>query len=383
MPPTNTAAYLPGPGQPMTPSSAPYTTPLANELLIRAHATAVNPVDSAMQRFGIILAPGMFPSIVGCDVAGEVIEVGSSMNDKYKVGDRVLSQGDSTAFRIVEGEFKNQRFEALFKVIRNEKGEVVKSDVEQDDMVGKVVPAYAAFQTHVVVTAPFVGKLPEGVSYEDAVVLPLAVNTAGSCLFMPSTLGLQPPTSNGSKSGKGTLLVWGASSSVGSAGVQLATQAGYEVVAVARKHNHDLAKEAGAKACFDYSDADVVDQIVAHLKDKDVVGVYDAISTDATLPKIIEILDKADAKNKFVAAVMPGVEAKSTDSVKIATNMAGGVIESGIGDKLWQWLEVALKDGRIKCLPKPEIVSEGLENVQKACDKMAGGVSGTKLVVKL
>lgn len=53
-----------------------------------------------------------------------------------------------------------------------------------------------------------------------------------------------------------------------------------------------------------------------------------------------------------------------------------------VGQFLWgQWITPALRDGIFKCKPDPEVVGTGLERVQEAVDRMAKGVSATKLVV--
>ena len=48
------------------------------------------------------------------------------------------------------------------------------------------------------------------------------------------------------------------------------------------------------------------------------------------------------------------------------------------------WLEEALKDGRIKCMPEKEVLGKGLEHIQGGMDRLAEmKVSGRKLVVTL
>ena len=128
---------------------------------------------------------------------------------------------------------------------------------------------------------PSVAKIPKEVAYEDAAVLPLGINTAASCLFMEKTLGLDAPSLDGTRSSQGkTLLVWGASSSVGSCSVQMATQAGYQVVGVASKRNHEMVKGLGASICFDQSDPTLIDDIVTCSNGEEVVGAYNAIVRD-------------------------------------------------------------------------------------------------------
>lgn len=41
----------------------------------------------------------------------------------------------------------------------------------------------------------------------------------------------------------------------------------------------------------------------------------------------------------------------------------------------------ALELGQLKCLPRPEVVGQGLEAINHACELILKGVSGKKLVV--
>jgi NADPH:quinone reductase-like Zn-dependent oxidoreductase len=324
--------------------AAPYTSPSANELVIKTKAIALNPADVVVQKRGILVKD--YPAILGCDVAGEVVEVHPSLADVYNIGDRVI--GATACLDRKDGKY-----------------------------------CYSGFQEYVVLKLPSIAKFPTEVAYEDAAVLPLGINTAASCLLMDTTLGLHAPSIDGTKASQGkTLLVWGASSSVGSCGVQMATLAGYEVVGVASKRNHEMVKGLGASVCFDQSDPTVVDDIVAYLNGKEVVGAYGAISSDSTLNAMCEILDRSSGR-KLVASVMPGAEEKATRGVKIVTNFATGMASSEVGKAIWQWLSKAMEENWIKYMPQPEVVGKGLEYVQQSVDLLAKGVSAKKLVVSI
>ncbi|MCJ1382906.1 hypothetical protein MMC17_006019 [Xylographa soralifera] len=343
MPPSNRASWLMAKQSPVNVvDSAPYTSPSANELVIKTKAIALNPADVVIQKLGILLQD--YPAILGWDAAGEVVEVDPSLADVYTIGDRVI--GAATRINQKAGTY-----------------------------------CYAAFQEYVVLKAPSIAKIPKEVAYEDAAVLPVGINTAASCLFMDETLGLVAPSIDGTKTSQGkTLLIWGASSSVGSCGVQMATQAGYEVVGVASKRNHEMAKGLGASMCFDQSDPSVIDDVVAYLNGKEVVGAYDAISNDLTLNAICEILDRSDGR-KLVASVIPGSEMKATKGVKITTNIAVDMAGTELSKTIWQWLNKAMEENRIKYMPQSEVVGKGLEHVQQAVDLLAKGVSAKKLIV--
>ena len=86
---SNTAAWLPSAKvYPFEVKEAPMPKPGADEVVIRNYATAINPIDWKLQREAIF--PLKYPTILGCDVAGEVIEVGSDVAN-VKKGDRVTA----------------------------------------------------------------------------------------------------------------------------------------------------------------------------------------------------------------------------------------------------------------------------------------------------
>ena len=64
------------------PSAGPH------ELIIRNAAVAINPLDTHMQQAGVFVQ--QWPAVFGCDVAGEVHEVGSEVAGRFKKGDRVI-----------------------------------------------------------------------------------------------------------------------------------------------------------------------------------------------------------------------------------------------------------------------------------------------------
>jgi NADPH:quinone reductase-like Zn-dependent oxidoreductase len=84
--PTNRAAWQPAKmSRNFSVKSAPYTPPSAGLIVIKTHAVAINSVDYLIQQKGNIMYTWLkYPCIFGCDVAGEVIEVG------FQVGDRVI-----------------------------------------------------------------------------------------------------------------------------------------------------------------------------------------------------------------------------------------------------------------------------------------------------
>ena len=60
--------------------------PKAGQLLVKLEASALNPVDYKIQELGLWITE--FPTILGCEAAGTVEELGEGVNDFAK-GDRV------------------------------------------------------------------------------------------------------------------------------------------------------------------------------------------------------------------------------------------------------------------------------------------------------
>jgi NADPH:quinone reductase-like Zn-dependent oxidoreductase len=81
---TNMAAYLTAAkAHPLELKSVPVWTPGSNEILIQNRAIAINPIDGSLQRLAWL--PLQYPTILGQDVAGEVIAVGSDVT-AFKAG---------------------------------------------------------------------------------------------------------------------------------------------------------------------------------------------------------------------------------------------------------------------------------------------------------
>lgn len=91
MPPSNEAAWLRAPETPLGVGPAPYTPPGSHEIVIQNGAVAINPVDWVIpDKRAMMFQWIKDPFILGTDVTGEVVEVGSSVK-RFKVGDRVVS----------------------------------------------------------------------------------------------------------------------------------------------------------------------------------------------------------------------------------------------------------------------------------------------------
>ncbi|HJV30225.1 MAG TPA: NADP-dependent oxidoreductase, partial [Gaiellaceae bacterium] len=174
---------------------------------IRVSAAGVNPVDWKIRegrsepRF-----PVVFPVVPGWDAAGVVAEVGPAVTE-FAPGDEVYA-------------YCRKHF------------------------LGE-----GTYAEYVSVPDAYVARKPESLSFEQAAAIPLAALTAYQALFLGAGL------TAGER-----VLVSAAAGGVGSFAVQLATDAGAEVIGVASEPHRDRVLELGAYEVIDRS-RDVVDAV--------------------------------------------------------------------------------------------------------------------------
>ncbi|KAL7751438.1 hypothetical protein RI367_003298 [Sorochytrium milnesiophthora] len=361
---SNQAAWFSKPGAPLEVAAAPMPTAGPNEIVVKNAAIALNPVDFKVQDSGFSVR--QWPAVLGCDVAGVVQEVGSDVKH-FKKGDRVIGYTNCT---ISTGR------------------DVVDQGARHTVGLLSGRPQDGAFALYSTVQATKAAILPDNIPFTDGVVLPLALETAVGGLFVkeatptmggaltPALALPYPSLKDVPQTGK-TLVVYGGSSSVGTATIQLASAAGVKVIAIAGKSNADLCKRCGAAEVFDHKDPAFVDKVVQAVGTTGFVGVYDAISTPETYTNSLAILAKLGGGHLACVLYPPAT---------LPSNVKAGFI-SGINEAatpVWtEYVTPALESGELQCLPKPTIVGKGLESINDGLKKLQAGVSATKLVVEL
>jgi NADPH:quinone reductase-like Zn-dependent oxidoreductase len=304
-------------------------------------------VDIYLQRLGTKLFPWIkFPHILGSDIAGEVVEVGSSVT-RFKPGDRVVAM----AAGLKEGSI------------------------------------HGAFQTYSVAGEVVTSHLPASISYAQAAVLPLAIGTAACGLFQKDYLALQHPTVPPKPTGE-TVLIWGGATSVGCAAIQLAVAAGYEVISTSSPKNFDYVRGLGASAVFDYASPTVTADIIAAFAGKKsagalAIGSFDPAVNVGVVQACVDVVVKSEGR-KFVAMAVQFDPAQVPEGVGAKFIFGSDLKDNEVGPAIFEhFLPKALEEGAFKCGTTPLVAGEGLESIQEAFEVSKKGVSAQKVVVTL
>lgn len=203
---------------PLVWQSVPDPTYTVDEVLVDIHAAALNRAD-LMQRAGHYAPPPGASEILGLEMAGKIAAVGANVTG-WQVGDRVcaLLPGGGYAERV------NVPYQMLMPV-------------------------------------------PAHWSYEQAAAVPEVFYTAFVNLFMEA--GLQAGE---------TVLIHGGASGVGTAGIQLAHEAGCPVFTTAGTDEKTArCVELGAELAINYKQEDFAERIQAHTDGAGVDVILDIV----------------------------------------------------------------------------------------------------------
>jgi NADPH:quinone reductase-like Zn-dependent oxidoreductase len=180
--------------------------PREDEVLVKIHATTVTRTDTGIREgkpFPVRLIFGLLrprQRILGTELAGEVVSIGTAVRE-FAVGDRVF--GSTAAFRSgTHAEFIGMR--------------------ESDPLA----------------------HMPAGMTFEAA-----AAASDGAILALMCLEAVHPQRGQ-------SILIYGASGSIGTAGVQLAKHFGADVTAVCSTKNVEVVRSLGADRVIDYKQED-------------------------------------------------------------------------------------------------------------------------------
>ncbi|MBN3922056.1 NAD(P)-dependent alcohol dehydrogenase [Nostoc sp. NMS4] len=230
----------------------------STQLLVKVRASSVNPIDWKIRQGMLSLIIGnKFPKILGFDVAGEVVAVGSGVT-RFQVGDAIYG---STSFP------------------------------------GGGYAEFAAIPENLAVLKP------TNLSYEEAAAVPLAALTA-----------LQALRNEGNIQTGQTVLINGAAGGVGIFAVQIAKALGAVVTGVSSAKNLDLVKSLGADRVIDYTQQDFTEDTAQYDIIFDAVGKRSLSQTKKVLKSngvyITTVPTPKVSLEILLTAFLPGQKAK-------------------------------------------------------------------------
>lgn len=257
--------------------------PKANEVLVKVHVAAVNPVDWKI-RDGLGEIFGLkFPIILGCEIAGTIEEVGGDV-ESFNKGDAVYGY------------------------------------------IGTHIGGYAEYA---VAKAEEIALKPESLDFENTAAVALGALVSRQAMFDLANL------QSGQK-----VLITGASGSVGSMAVQLAKAKGAFVIGTASGKNEEFVRSLGADEFIDYT-KQKFEEIV-----KDVDVVFDTVGGD-TLERAFQTLKKGGflvttvqppmeekAKEFDVKAVMVEAQPSAQQLAEINQLISEGKLKTHVGTVL-------------------------------------------------
>lgn len=193
-------------------------TPTRSDVLVRVHATGVNPLDWKIRSGQLPLIQDPFPKILGCDVSGVVESVGSGVTN--------LAPGDEVF--------------GLLELTRN-----------------------GAYAEYVAGAANVLAKKPAHLDFITAAAMPAAALTPWQGLF-----------DHGHLEAGQSALIHGAAGGLGSFAVQFAKAHGAKVIGTASGRNREFVLSLGADEVIDYTAERFEDRL------KDIDLVFDTIGGD-------------------------------------------------------------------------------------------------------
>ncbi|MEN8514266.1 zinc-dependent alcohol dehydrogenase family protein [Burkholderia sp. RS02] len=232
----------------------PKPVPHTGQVLVRVHATSINPLDYQVRR-GDYSDLVQLPAITGHDVSGVVEAVGPGVTD-FSPGDEVW--------------YTPQIFDGP--------------------------GSYAEYH---VAAEGIIGKKPPLLSHLEAASLALVGGTAWEALVVRAALRVGE-----------SILVHGGAGGVGHVAIQLAKAMGARVFTTVREANVEFARSLGADVIIDYEKDDYVDAIMRETDGRGVDVVFDTIGGNtlsrspdalAQLGCVVTIVDIAQPQNVIQA----------------------------------------------------------------------------------
>lgn len=316
-----------------------------DEILVQVHAVALNPIDFKSVDF---ISPNN--SVIGCDYAGEVTQVGSKMVDQWKIGDRV-------AGFVHGGQYPNIGSFAEYLKINGELAWRMPDTVTDSEAATYGVPAVTAILALAHLDIP----------WEDILT---GVNAQSETPEKP------------------TVFIYSGASNVGLFAIQLAKRAGLQVVVTASPRSSDLAKHYGADSVFDYQSPTAIAEISEAYPN--ITGAVDCFSEGNSSDfcaqvlkegRVITLLDQGKPKK-------PSIEYKflmvfTAFDRQFSWLAPLGPVFPVVSNNREALRQLYANLDRLSLRPPPiTTMGGGFDGILKGLDKLRKGeVRGTKLVV--
>ncbi|KAF9026900.1 GroES-like protein [Hymenopellis radicata] len=225
--------------------------PGPNEIRVRVHSVALNPVDALYVAHP---ADTNFGRVVGSDIAGVVEKLGSGVTE-WKVGDRAAG--------LLQGATSGN-------------------------------PRPGGFAEYAILEADLAIHVPDALSFDEAATLPMGTLTAAQALFI--RLGINAPFPNSPYTFPAeslpspTILIYSAATSIGLYAIEFAkllrtpSGAPYRIFATASPKHHAKLLSLGVEAVFDYRSKTWESEILA--ASGGIAYAFDCISEDDTTARI-------------------------------------------------------------------------------------------------
>jgi len=201
----------------------------STDVLVRVRAVALNHLDLWLRR-GLPRLRLTFPHIAGADVAGVVAGVGSAVTTAEVGQEVVVAPGVSCGL--------------CAACLAGEDNRCARYSILGEHRPGGLAEFVAVPEANIL-------PKPASLTFEEAAAVPLVFLTAWNMLVTNAHVGLAD-----------TVLLWGAGSGVGSAGLQIAKLFGARVLAVVgAQWKADRARALGADAVIQHRQQNVLEEV--------------------------------------------------------------------------------------------------------------------------
>ncbi|KAI1491187.1 GroES-like protein [Biscogniauxia mediterranea] len=233
---------------------------------------------------------------------------------------------------------------------------------------------YGAFQERVLVPASNAAPIPDALGFNEAAVFPMALTISWAGW---KNIGISRDAAFVKQ--KQGVLVWGASSSVGTMAVQTARLLGFT--------HHDYVHALGATHVFDYQEVGIEDAMVRAARGDGLTFQYgyDAVGVLQSCLNVLKAL-KGDRPAYLASAPIPSRDYDPTENIEVKF-MVMSADKAKRTDEYTFWFNVRLKEklasGELVPSLKIQVVKGGLAAINTGLDLLQKGVSCIKLVLEI